>query len=107
VDKPGITLLVQLASELQAQPDLTPAGLLERWRQRPDFHYIDKLFLKEPPATSLEIAVDEVIKATDRLIADQFPQERLDELMRRFHLGALSSEEKQELRDLIRMRGAS
>jgi DNA primase len=107
IDKPGITLLVQLASELQAQPDLTPAALLERWRQRPDFHYIDKLLLKNPPANSLEIATDEVLKASERLIADQFPQERLDELMRRFHLGALSAEEKQELRDLIQMRGAS
>lgn len=106
VDKPGITLLVQLASELQMQPDLPPAALLERWRQRPDFHYIDKLFLKTPPASSLQIAIDEVKKASDRLIEEQFPQDRLDELMRRFHLGALSSEEKQELRDLIRKRGA-
>ena len=106
IDKPGITLLLQLASELQAQPDLTSAALLERWRSRPDFHYIDKLLLRNPPATSLEIAIDEVIKAGDRLIAEQFPQERLDELMRRFHLGALSADEKQELRDLINMRGA-
>jgi DNA primase len=105
IDKPGITLLVQLANELQEQPDLTPAALLERWRQRPDFHYIDKLLLRNPPAANLDIAIDEVIKATDRLIADQFPQERLDELMRRFHLGALSADEKQELRNLIKMRG--
>lgn len=105
VDKPGITLLVQLANELQAQPDLPPAALLERWRQRPDFHYIDKLFLKEPPAANLEIAKDEVKKSSDRLISEQFPQDKLDELMRRFHLGALSAEEKQELRDLIRKRG--
>jgi DNA primase len=107
IDKPGMTLLVQLASEIQAQPDLLPAVLLERWRQRPDFHYIDKLFLKEPPASSLEMAKDEVKKASERLIAEEFPQERFDELMRRFHLGALDAEEKQQLRDLIRKRGSN
>ncbi len=107
VDKPGITLLVQLASELQEYPDLTPAALLERWRQRPEFHYIDKLLLKIPPATTLEMATDEVKKACARLIAEQIPQDRLDELMRRFHLGALSPQEKQELRDLIQRRSAS
>jgi DNA primase len=106
IDKPGMTLLVQLASELQEQPDLTPAALVERWRHRPDFHYIDKLLLRSPPASNLEIATDEVKKSADRLIAEQYPQERFDELMRRFHLGALSAEEKQELRNLIQMRGA-
>ena len=107
IDKPGMTLLVQLASEIQAQPDLLPAVLLERWRQRPDFHYIDKLFLKEPPTSSLEMAKDEVKKASERLIAEEFPQERFDELMRRFHLGALDAEEKQALRDLIRKRSSN
>ena len=106
IDKPGMTLLIQLASELQAQPGLTPAALLERWRQRPDFHYIDKLLLRDPPASNIEIATDEVKKASERLIANQYPQERFDELMRRFHLGALSAEEKQELRNLIQTRGA-
>ena len=105
VDKPGITLLVQLASELQSEPSLSTAALLERWRHRPDFHYIDKLLLKEPPAATLEIATDEVKKACDKLIADQFPQEKFDELMRRFHLGSLTSEEKQELRALIKQQG--
>lgn len=100
IDKPGMTLLVQLASELQAQPDLPPAALLERWRQRPDFHYIDKLFLKEPPSSNLAMATDEVRQARSRLIAEQFPQARFEELMRRFHLGALTAEEKQELREL-------
>ena len=107
VDKPGITLLVQLASELQESPELGPAALLERWRQRPEFHYIDKLLLKTPPVTTLEMAADEVKKASDRLIGEQIPQDRLDELMRRFHLGVLNPQEKQELRDLIQRRGTT
>ncbi len=102
IDKPGITLLTQLASELQAQPGLQPAALLERWRQRPEFHYIDKLFLRKPPASSLNIAIDEVKKAATRLLEEEFPQERLDELMRRFNLGTLSPEEKRELVELTR-----
>ena len=106
IDRPGISLLLQLASELQAEPNLSTAALLERWRSRPEFSYIDKLFLRDPPAASLEIAMDEVRKSCEKLISDHFPQEKFDELMRRFHLGSLSNEEKQELRKLIKQQGA-
>ena len=106
IDRPGMPLLVQLARELQAEPTLPAAALLERWRPRKEFAYIDKLFLKEPPANTLEIALDEVKKASQRLISERFDKERLDELMRRFHLGALTNEEKQELRELIKQSGA-
>ncbi|MGD9841334.1 MAG: DNA primase [Steroidobacteraceae bacterium] len=106
VDKPGIPLLLQLANELRAHPGLSAAALLERWRPRADFQYIDKLFLREPPAINLEIAENEVKMACERLITDQFPQARLDELMHRFHLGALVAEEKQELRELIQQQSS-
>ena len=102
VDKPGVVLLVQLASELKEHPELSSAALLERWRQRPDFHYIDKLFMKGPLASTPEAAAKEVVDAATRLIAEQFPQARFDDLMRRFNLGALTPEEKQELRELTR-----
>ena len=102
VDKPGVVLLVQLASELKEHPELTSAALLERWRQRPDFHYIDKLFVKGPLAANAEAAAREVVDAVQRLIGEQFPQARFDDLMRRFNLGALSPAEKQELRDLTK-----
>jgi DNA primase len=102
VDKPGVVLLVQLASELKEHPELTSAALLERWRQRPDFHYIDKLFVKGPLAANVDAAGREVVDAVQRLIGEQFPQARFDDLMRRFNLGALSPTEKQELRDLTK-----
>ncbi len=100
VDKPGVLLLVQLASELKEHPELTSAALLERWRQRPDYHYIDKLFLRGPLASTGEAAAKEVGDAVQRIIAEQFPQQRFDDLMRRFNLGALTPAEKQELREL-------
>lgn len=104
VNKPGVTLLVQLLAEVQAHPELTTAGLLERWRERPDYHYIDKLFLKDAIATSAQAAVNELKDTVSRLLAEQFPQVRFDELMHRFHLGALSQDEKQELRELTQRR---
>jgi DNA primase len=100
MDKPGVALLVQLASELKEHPELNPAALLERWRDRPDFNYIDKLFVKGPLATSAEVAGTEVVDAVQRLLAEQFPQARFDDLMRRFNLGALTTQERQELREL-------
>lgn len=102
VDKPGVVLLVQLASELKEHPELGSAALLERWRQRPDYHYIDKLFVKGPLASTVEAASKEVVDAVQRLLADQFPQARFDDLMHRFNLGALTPEEKQELRELTK-----
>jgi DNA primase len=102
VDKPGVGLLVQLASELKEHPELTAAALLERWRERPDYQFIDKLFFKGPLASHAVAATKEVADAVQRLIAEQFPQARFDDLMRRFNLGALSPEEKQELRDLTK-----
>jgi len=52
----------------------------------------------------MQAAVDEVKTAVAKLISEQFPQERFNELMRRFHLGALSPAEKQELRELTQRR---
>jgi len=43
-----------------------------------------------------------VVDAVQRLLADQFPQARFDDLMHRFNLGALTPEEKQELRELTK-----
>jgi DNA primase len=104
LEKPGMPLLIELIELLQAQPDLSPAALLERWRSREEFQYIDKLFLKGPVAVDLVTAKDEVKKAVERMIAEEFPQQRFDELMQGFHLGALSEADKQELRDLTRRR---
>ena len=87
---------------LKEHPELTSAALLERWRERPDYHFIDKLFFKGPLASNAAAATKEVADAVQRLIAEQFPQARFDDLMRRFNLGALSPEEKQELRDLTK-----
>lgn len=100
VNRPGITLLLQLVEELRECPDLTPAALLERWRGRPDFHYIDKLFLKESLAVDTNDALEQVQSSIDRVISENFPEERFDELMHKYHLGALSTEEKAELREL-------
>ncbi|MGC3982996.1 MAG: DNA primase [Steroidobacteraceae bacterium] len=105
IDKPGMPLLVQLANEIQEQPDLGSAALLERWRGRPDFNVIDKLFFKTTPVASLEIAKSEVKTAAQRLLTEQFPQDRFNELLHRFNIGILSPEEKQEFIELTRHRG--
>jgi len=107
IHRPGMQLLVQLASELKEHPELTSAALLERWRQREDFHHIDKLFMKGPLSVTTEAASKEVADAVQRLIADQFPQARFEDLMYRFNLGSLTPAEKQELRDLTQKKRSS
>jgi DNA primase len=102
IDRPGMELLVQLAAELKEHPELSPAALLERWRERESFDALDRLFFKGPLSQTLEIARREVTDAVQRMIAEQFPHARFEDLMRRFNLGALTDAEKQELRDLTK-----
>lgn len=102
IDRPGMTLLLQVIAELREYPDLSPAAVLERWRNRPDFSYIDKLFLRGPLAMDARSATDEVQKTVDRIISENFPEARFEELLRKYHLGLLSVDEKAELRDLTR-----
>src|SRR4029079_9181371 len=43
LDRPGISLIVQLVEELHDQPCDKMAVLLERWRGRPDVEHLEKL----------------------------------------------------------------
>ncbi len=40
---PGISLLLELLEIVRSQPHLTTGGLLERWRERPEFPHLAKL----------------------------------------------------------------
>ena len=40
---PGVPLLVELLENLQAHPHVSTGGLLERWRERPEFPHLAKL----------------------------------------------------------------
>ncbi len=104
VDRPGISLLVELLKVASAEPTTTLAGLLERWRERPDGAHLAKLAISELPQLSREQAANELNQAVNKLLSDGSPARRRDELLTKAKSAGLSYEEKQELQRLLAAR---
>ncbi|HVN42560.1 MAG TPA: DNA primase [Steroidobacteraceae bacterium] len=104
-DRPGIALLVQLLTELREDRPGSTGALLERWRDRPDHGSLAKLAAVECLATDAAAAGAELASAVRRLIHEESPTRRLDQLLDKARSGALSSEEKLELQRLLRAKG--
>ena len=104
VDRPGIPLLVELLKVASAEPTTTLAGLLERWRERPDGGHLAKLAISELPELSREQAAIELNQAVNKLLSDGSPARRRDELLAKARNAGLSYEEKQELQRLLAAR---
>jgi DNA primase len=96
VKKPGIPLLMELLSELKANPCGSAGALLERWRGRPDVGHLNKLaqeaLLIEPAE-----AIHELTGALNKLAPEGFVA-RVEELSRK---PALTDSEKLELKRLL------
>ena len=99
VSRPGIELLHDLIETVQAEPNITTAGLLERWRHDEQGRHLGKLAAVEVPdeeefdvAMELEACLDQLALAGRR--------ERIDFLIEKQRVNSLSDEEKSELRQL-------
>ncbi|HZF17732.1 MAG TPA: DNA primase [Steroidobacteraceae bacterium] len=104
VDRPGIALLIELLKAAAGAPKSTLAGLLERWRDRPEGTHLAKLAISELPELSREQAAIELNQAVNKLLADGSPARRRDALLVKARSGQLTSEEKQELQKLLAAR---
>ena len=96
VSKPGIALLVELLTELRANPCASTGALLERWRERPDFGSLNKLAQEDFLIESTQ-AVDELRGALDKLVPLGL-EARFEELRSK---PALTDSEKLELQRLL------
>jgi len=103
VDRPGVALLLELLSQLKEDPPANTAALLERWRDRPEHVPLSKLAAAECLVPDAEAAAAEVRSAVGRLVAEA-SSARLLALEEKSRSVPLSSEEKQELQSLIRLR---
>jgi DNA primase len=101
VDRPGIPLLIELLKAAAAGPKSTLAGLLERWRDRPEGAHLGKLAMVELPELSREQAAIELKQAVNRLLSEGSPARRRDALLEKARSTGLSTEEKQELQRLL------
>ncbi|NJD30942.1 MAG: DNA primase [Gammaproteobacteria bacterium] len=106
VDRPGVPLLVELLAQLREDPPASTAGLLERWRDRPDYGPLSRLAAGECLVPDAEAAAAEVRSAIERLVAED-ALVRLQALQEKAGQAPLTPEEKAELQALIRARAQS
>ena len=96
----GLDVLAELIETAQAEPGLSPAQIVERWRDRPEHERLEELAAW--PLAELDEAANarELAGAVTRLIAAAGPERRLDELIERAATVGLDDDEKRELREL-------
>ena len=104
IDRPGIPLLAELLTQLREDPPANTAAVLERWRDRPEQGSLAKLAAAVCLAPDAAGAAAELRSALNRLISDESPVRRLDELMAKARDSALDEAEKQELQALLQTR---
>lgn len=81
IDKPGITLLIELLTDLQARPCQSTAALLERWRDKPDHLALSRLASIEYPLPDVRSAARELMDAVEKLLVDDQRQKQFDALL--------------------------
>jgi DNA primase len=99
LDKPGISLLIELLDFLQERPGINTAILLEHFSGRSESAALQKLALSEPPGEP-EAIRGIFIDAINKLEAQAW-QQRLDALISKQRHTALNDAEKSELRALL------
>jgi len=99
VSRPGIDLLHDLIETVQTEPNITTAGLLERWRHDDQGRHLGKLAAVEVPEDEDFDPTAELSDCLDQLaIAGR--RERIDFLIEKQRVNPLDEDEKAELRQL-------
>jgi len=101
VNKPGTDLLRSLIETVQEEPNITTAGLLERWRTHEEGRHLGKLAAVELPTTDDFDAAAELGDCVTQL-ALAGDRERISFLIEKERLNSLSDDERGELRGLGR-----
>jgi DNA primase len=103
LDRPGVPLLLELLAQLREDPVSSTAGLLERWRGRPEYAPLARLAAGECLVPDADAAVPEIRSSLERLVSDH-ALDRLQALQDKAGSEPLSAEEKAELQGLLRSR---
>jgi DNA primase len=102
----GVDVLVELIEAAMANPRLTTAQLVERWRDRPEGTRIAELAAAESLVPDRAAAEHELSMGIRKLIAAAGPGRRLDELIAASGERKLTAEEQQEFQALLGARQA-
>lgn len=101
VSKPGVDLLRELIEIVRAEPTMSTAGLIERWRHREDGRHLARLATVELPESEEFDAKAELDDCLAQLEAAG-NRERINFLIEKERLNSLSEAERSELRALSR-----
>ncbi|MEQ8205569.1 MAG: toprim domain-containing protein, partial [Woeseia sp.] len=101
INRPGAELLKELIESVQSDPDITTAGLLERWRHHEQGRHLGKLAATELPLSEDFDAGAELADCLHQL-RQASAKARIENLIENERLGALSGDQKQELRSYRR-----
>ncbi len=104
VRRPGVDLLHDLIETVQSEPDISTAGLLERWRHTEHSVHLGKLAAVEIPASEDFDAAAELADCVQQL-ATAGLRDRVDFLIEKQRVSPLSAEEKTELKAVMRELG--
>jgi DNA primase len=100
---PGIPLLQDLLSVLQANPDLSSGALVERWDDAEKRQLLSRLAVLE--LGILDDAADQFVGTLRQLVKEQ-RHTRCAQLLEKHSREPLSDNEKQELKELLAARSA-
>ncbi|MDJ0698601.1 MAG: DNA primase [Woeseiaceae bacterium] len=104
VRRPGVDLLHDLIETVQSEPDISTAGLLERWRHTEHSVHLGKLAAVEVPESEDFDAAAELADCMQQL-ATAGLRDRVDFLIEKQRVSPLSAEEKTELQAVMRELG--
>jgi len=105
VDRPGVPLLIELLESLRSSPCPSSGALLERWRDKPDSGALTRLATIECLVPDAKAAARELGDALNRLLVDDVPKQRLDELLNKLSKMPLTEAETLELQGLLNAKG--
>ena len=103
LDRPGVALLLELIETVRAEPNITTAGLLERFRQHEEGRHLGRLAGTEmppeefDPASELRDCLHQLQLAGER--------EKIEFLIEKQRHNSLTDDEKLTLRELARRAG--
>ena len=104
-EQKGFPVLRELLETARAEPALTTAQLVERWRERPEGARLAELASEESLVRDARAAGRELASLLDRIGADLGPERRLNELIGSARDRRLTESEQKEMQALLSSRG--
>ncbi|MFZ2508652.1 MAG: toprim domain-containing protein, partial [Steroidobacteraceae bacterium] len=105
-DHKGFAVLRELLETAKAEPELSTAQLIERWRERPEGARLAELAAEESLVVDGRAAGRDLAMALKRLAAEFGPDKRLNELIAVSRERKLTTEEQKEFQQLLGDRGS-